>query len=110
MYFDDRAIRVKALFHSQIRSIGTFSALALGIFGFSDRFAQFGPLMRLISVGVMCLVVWFALTADRQYVKYADEFPPGEARDDLLAWRAFPLAISVALSVLAGVAATRKLT
>jgi hypothetical protein len=107
MYFDDRAIRVKSLFHSQIRSIGTFSGVALAIFGFSDRFAQFGPIMRLISVGIMALVVWFAVTADRQYVKYAEEFPAGETRDDLLTWRIFPLAISVALAVLGAVAAFR---
>lgn len=64
----------------------------------------------MISVAIMCLVVWFALTADKQYVKYAEEFPPGETRDDLLTWRAFPLAMSVALAVVAGVAAFRKLT
>jgi hypothetical protein len=109
MYFDDRAVRVKALFHSEMRSIGTFSALSLGIFGFSDRFATFGTTMRIISVGIMCLAVWFALTADRQYMKYVDDFPPGETRDDLLAWRAFPLAMSGALTVVAVVAVIRKI-
>ena len=107
MYFDDRAVRVKSLFHSQIRTIGTFSGVGLAIFGFSDRFAHFGAMMRLISVAVMGLVVWFAITADKQYVKYAADFPPGATRDDLLAWRFFPLAISAALAILGAVAAFR---
>eukprot|EP00873_Tetraselmis_striata_P026966 jgi/Tetstr1/447230/TSEL_034667.t1 len=108
-YFDDRAVRVQSLFHGQIRSIGTFLGIALALFGFSDRFARFGPVMRLVAVAIMLLVVWFALTADRQFVKYASEFPPGETKDDMLTWRVVPLALSASVVVVAALTALREI-
>lgn len=54
-------------------------------------------------------MVWFAVTADRQYVKYVAELPPGEAREDMLTWRFFPLSLAVSVAAVGAAAAVREI-
>lgn len=105
--FDDRAIKIKSIFHSQIRTIGTFSGVSLAIFGFSDRFPTLGTAMRGVSLLLMLYTAWFAVLADRQLVAYSRHLGPGPHTDALLQWRHFPLVVSFSVAAIAIGAAGR---
>lgn len=63
-------ISIVGLFHSQLRSVGTFSVIAMTLYGFSTNLPRLTLLVKLISLGLLFFATWFVINADTQFTQY----------------------------------------
>lgn len=86
--FDDASFDMVNLFQSEVRTLGTYAAIALLLLGVADRMESSARLwVRAAALFLLLVIAAFGFLSDRQYTTFISGVDDRRIRQNLSQWR-----------------------